>query len=301
MVMGRVRGLIVAGAWTWITAIALAQVPQTPPQTPAQMPPTQVPAAQGRGGQPQPQPILPVAVSSLVTTPDSYIGRTVTLTAAVEQRFGATAFSIDQDAKKTGAEILVLAAVLTAPVEPNSYVTVIGEVVRFDQGAIAAKMKDAMPPLSADVLEKYRGRPAIVATSVINNAMMDLAKRLPPPMTPEEEALSKLMKQIGPGFTALRQAVTASNAEDVRAHALTLTKAFTETAAFWKTKTHPDALQWNEDAKRESDAIATAMGKNDWDAVKATVPKLQGACGSCHGQYRERLDDGTYRYKQPTK
>ena len=299
MARGRVRGLLVAAVWIWITAIALAQVPQTPPQTPAQMPPTQVPPAQGRGG--QPQPIMPVAVSAILTTPDTYVGRTVTLTAAVEQRFGETAFSIDQDAKKTAPEILVLAAVLTAPVTPNSYVTVIGEVVRFDQGTIASKMKDAMPPLSGEVLEKFRGRPAIVATSVINNAMTDLAKRLPPPMTPEEEALSKQMKQIGPGFTALRQAVTASNAEDVRAHALTLTKAFAEAANFWKTKTHPDATQWNEDAKRESDAIATAMGKNDWDAVKAAVPKLQGACASCHGQYRERLDDGTYRFKQPAK
>ena len=297
MARGRVRGLLVAAAWTWITAIALAQTPQTPPQTPPPLPPT----TQGRSAQPQPQPILPVAVTALVNTPDIYVGRTVTLTAAVEQRFGDTVFSIDQDAKKTSAEIVVLAPVLTAPVEPNGYVTVIGEVVRFDQGTIAAKMKDAMPPLSPELLDQFRGRPAIIATSVINNAMTDLAKRLPPPMTPEEEALSKQMKQIGPGFNALRQAVTASNAEDVRAHALTLNKAFTEAAKFWKTKTYPDATQWNEDAKRESDAIATAMGKSDWDAVKASVPKLQSTCASCHGQYRERLDDGTYRYKQPTK
>jgi cytochrome c556 len=282
----------------WMTALAASQAP---PQLPPTATPQPAAPAQGRGAQPQQLPILPVAVSAILSTPDSYVGRTVTLTAAVEQRFGANVFSIDQDAKKTSAEIVVLAPVLTAPLEPNNYVTVIGEVVRFEQAAIAAKMKDAMPPLSADLLDKFRGRPAIVATSVINNAMTDLAKRLPPPMTPEEAALSKQMKQIGPGFNALRQAVTASNAEDVRAHALTLNKAFAEAAAFWKTKTHPDALQWNEDAKRESDAIATAMGKNDWDTVKASVPKLQSTCASCHGQYRERLDDGTYRYRQPTK
>jgi cytochrome c556 len=282
----------------WMTALAASQAP---PQLPPTATPQPAAPAQGRGAQPQQLPILPVAVSAILNTPDTYVGRTVTLTAAVEQRFGANVFSIDQDAKKTSAEIVVLAPVLTAPLEPNNYVTVIGEVVRFEQAAIAAKMKDAMPPLSADLLDKFRGRPAIVATSVINNAMTDLAKRLPPPMTPEEAALSKQMKQIGPGFNALRQAVTASNAEDVRAHALTLNKAFAEAAAFWKTKTHPDALQWNEDAKRESDAIATAMGKNDWDTVKASVPKLQSTCASCHGQYRERLDDGTYRYRQPTK
>jgi len=264
----------------------------------SQAPQTTAPPAQGRGG--PPQPVVPTAVSVLVATPDKFVGTSVSLTAAVEQRYGATAFSIDQNKTTSGPDVLVLAPVLTAPVEANAYVTVIGEVIRFDVATAAAKMKDAMPPLSAEVVEKYRGKPAIIATSVINNAMTDLAKRLPPPMTPDEEALSKLMKQIGPGFNALRQAVTASNVDDVRTQAATLNKAFTEAAAFWKKQPHADAVQWTEDAKRESDAIATAAAKNDMEAVKAAVPKLQSACGSCHGSYRERLDDGTYRYK-PTK
>jgi len=281
----------------WITAFAATRAPQALPQQTLPLPPT----TQGRVGQAQPQPIIPVAVTALTKTPETYMGRTVSLTAAVEQRFGTTAFSIDQNARATDVDILVLAPVLTAPIEPNSYVTVIGEVVRFEQSIIATKMKDAMPALAPEVVEKYRGRPAIIAVSVITSAMTDVAKRLPPPMTPEEEALSKVMKQVGPGFNALRQAVTATNAEDVRAQALTLTKAFTEAAAFWKIKTHPDATQWNEDAKRETDALALAAGKNDWDAIKATVPKLQSTCASCHGQYRERLDDGSYRYKQPIK
>jgi cytochrome c556 len=116
-------------------------------------------------------------------------------------------------------------------------------------------------------------------------------------MTPEEEALSRQMKQVGPGFNALRQAVTAANAADAGAQAAALNKAFAQAAAFWKNKPHPDAIQWNEDAKRASDAIAAAAGRADWDAMRASVPKLQSACSSCHGQYRERLDDGTYRFK----
>jgi cytochrome c556 len=277
----------VAAGLMLCAAIVSGQAPQAP--------------TQGRGGAPQPQPVVPVAVTVLAATPDRFVGTSVSLTAAVEQRYGATAFSIDQSRTKSGPELLVLAPVLTAPVEPDAYVTVIGEVIRFDLATAAAKMKDALPPLSADVVDKYRGKPAIIATSVINSAMTDLAKRLPPPMTPEEEALSKLMKQIGPGFNALRQAVTASNAEDVKTQATTLNKAFTEAAAFWKKQPHADAIQWTEDAKRESDAIAVAAAKNDMDAVKAAVSKLQSACSSCHGSYRERLDDGTYRYKQPGK
>ena len=45
---------------------------------------------------PQPQPILPIAVSVLTDKPETYSAGMVSLTAAVDQRFGATAFSIVQ-------------------------------------------------------------------------------------------------------------------------------------------------------------------------------------------------------------
>src|SRR5947207_853814 len=182
-----------------LLAIFLAgiQAPQAPP------------AGTGQRGR-APQALVPVAASTLAAHPDQFLGMTVTLTAAVDQTYGGTAFSVDQDkSKSAGQDVLILAPLLNAPVEPNGYVTVIGEVVRFDAADAAARMTDAMPALPADVAAKYRGRPAIIATSVINGAMTDLAKRLPPPMSPEELALSKIMKQVGPGFTALRQAATA--------------------------------------------------------------------------------------------
>jgi cytochrome c556 len=262
-----------------------------------QAPPT--PGAQ-RGG--PPQPLVPVAASTLAANPDSFVGMTVTLTAPVDQTYGGSAFSVDQDRTKSAdKDVLILAPLLNAPVEPNGYVTVIGEVVKFDAADAAARMKDAMPALTPEVAAKYRGRAAIIATSVINGAMTDLAKRLPPPMSAEELALSKVMKQVGPGFNALRQAVTASNGADAAAQAAGLAKLFGEAAAFWKLQARPDAMQWTEDAKITSGAIATAATKGDWDAVKTAVPKLQGNCTSCHGQYRERLDDGTYRFKPPAR
>jgi cytochrome c556 len=260
---------------------------------------SQAPAPQR--GRP-PQPLVPVAASTLAANPDAFVGMTVTLTAPVEQTYGGTAFSVDQNrAAREAQDVLILAPLLNAPVEPNGYVTVIGEVVKFDAADAAARMKDAMPVLAPEVAAKYRGRAAIIATSVINAAMTDLAKRLPPPMSPEELALSKVMKQVGPGFNALRQAVTASNAADAAAQAAGLARLFGEAAAFWKLQARPDAIQWTEDAKITSGAIATAATRGDWDAVKAAVPKLQGNCTSCHGIYRERLDDGTYRFKPPLK
>lgn len=295
-----------------LCAATLASQGQPPQPPPPQTPPAQTPPAPGQPAQgqapagapraPQPQPFVPIAANTLAANPDSYVGRNVSLTAAVDQRFGSTAFTVDQDRMKSGGQdVLVLAPLLTAPVEANSYVTVIGEAVKFDAAAVAAKMKGAMPLLPPDVATKYEGRAAIIAVSVINSAMTDLAKRLPPPMTAEEEALSRQMKQIGPGFNALRQAVTATNAADVAAQAAVLKKGFTEAAAFWKGKPHADAIQWNEDARRAADAVAASAAKADWDALKADVPKLQGACSSCHNQYRERLDDGTYRFKPPAR
>jgi len=279
-----------------------------PPQNPPPGQPTQVqpPAPTPPGTQPprppQPQPFVPIAANTLAANPDPYLGRNVSLTAAVDQRFGSTAFTVDQDKMKSGGQdVLVLAPLLNAPVEVNSYVTVIGEAVKFDSAAVAAKMKDAMPVLPPDVAAKYQGRAAIIAVSVINAAMTDLAKRLPPPMTAEEEALSRQMKQIGPGFNALRQAVTATNAAEVGAQAAVLKKGFTEAAAFWKGKPHPDAIRWTEDARRTADTIAAAAGRGDLEAVKTDVPKLQQLCTSCHTQYRERLDDGTYRFKPPAR
>jgi hypothetical protein len=251
---------------------------------------------QGRGR--GPLPLVPVAASTLAANPDRYIGSTVTLTAAVDRAVSGTAFTVDQDpAKSGGQDVLVLAALLTAPVRPNSYVTVIGEVVRFDPAAIAARMKDAAPALPPEIAAQYQGRPAIIATSVINSAMTDLAKKLPPPMSPAEQGLNSAMKQVGPGFTALRQAAAASSTADAATQAAAIRKGFNEAAAFWKATPRPDAAQWTADALRMTDEIAAAAGRGDLDAIKASVPKLQQVCSTCHNVYRERLDDGSYRFR----
>ena len=273
---------------TLIVVLAQQQQPATPPTT--------VPLV------PQPKPAVPVATTALTAHADQYAGATVSLTAAVAQVYGATAFSIAQaNQKDRGADVLVVAPILTAPVQPGSYVTVIGDVIRFDVSTLATRMKDAAPALAPEVVDRYRGKPAIVAVSVINGAMTDLAKKLPPPMTAGELLLNKAMKQVGPAFTALRQAATASNAADAATQAAALKAGFTDATAFWKTQAHPDATEWTADALKLSDEIAALAAKGDVESVKTAVPKLQQICGNCHTAYRERLDDGSYRYKQAVK
>lgn len=258
-------------------------------------------AQQGRGA-PVPKQLVPVTASSVAATPDAYIGQYVTLIAPVDRRFSSTAFSVDQDrTRSTGRDVLILAPALSAPVDVDAYVTVIGEVVRFDFEELASRAPDYLIGLPSDVVESYRGRPAVLATSVINAGLIDLAKRLPPRMTVEEEAYSKVMKQVGPAFASLRQAVAASDAEGATTHTGVLKQAFADTEAFWKTRGAADALAWAKDARKQVDIIQRGAAGAQWEDVKTAAAALGQICQSCHAAYRERFDDGSYRIKSGTK
>ncbi len=144
---------------------------------------------------------MPLAASTVADNPDPYYGEYVTVTAAVEQILSRTSFSIDQDAtKSTGKEVLVIAPNMNGKVDQNAYVTVIGELVKFDPAEIAKKTKNYTLDLPADAAAKYQGKPVVIATSVINSAFVDVAKRLPPPLNAEEENYQKVMKKVGPGL-----------------------------------------------------------------------------------------------------
>ena len=244
-----------------------------------------------------PQAPVPAAANSVIAHPDEYYGHYVSMTAVVEKSLGPTAFAVDQSAPKTGGDgILVLAPRLNAPVDLNSYVTVVGQLVKFDPAEIASKSKDIKVDLPPDVVEKYRGRPALLANAVINKAYADLAKRLPPPMNADEETLSKLMKQIAPAFAAMRNADDAT-ADATKQNAAVLKQAFTETEAFWRAKGKTDAIQWAHDARSQAENIERDAAVAKWDGVKSSAGTLGQSCQSCHNQYRERFDDGSYRIK----
>ena len=222
---------------------------------------------------PPPKPLVPAATNSIAANPESFYGQNVTVTAAVERIVSPTSFTVDQDPKKSVDEVLVLVDVLNAPLELNTYVTVIGEVVR------------------------HEGRPAIRAVSVLTSAMVDIAKRLPPPMTPDEALLDKAMKRIGPAFNSVRQAVAASAGDTAKDDAIAMKAAFTEAESFFKKRDKPDAQKWAADARGQADILAQSIAAAKWDEAKAAASALQQTCSNCHGAYRERLDDGSYRFR----
>ena len=279
--------------------------PAAPAPPPPATPPATAPAAPAAPA-PAPKVLVPVATNTVTANPDAFYGQAVTLTASVEQIHSKSAFSVDQrrvggaTLKGGPTDILVLVPTIQSPVELKTYVTVMGEVVKFDPEEVAKKVKDYKIDLPPDLVAKFTGRPAVIATSVINEKFLDVAKRLPPPMSAEEEAFSKVMKQVAPAFAALRTGVEGSNVENATKNAAVLKQAFTDTEAFFKPK-KPDATAWAAEARKHVEGIQASVAAGKWDEAKATVGTLQTACGRCHGQYRERFDDGSFRYKSGSR
>jgi|GEM_PF-563679 len=275
------------------------------PAAPGQGPGAARPAAgaQGQAGAPAaaaaapPQkPLVPVVASSLAAKPDAYYGENVTMMALVDQNLSAIAFAVDQDKAKSGdKDVLVLAPRLNEPLEPNTYVTVIGEAMKFDPAN--AKVKDRLTGLSPEVIARWTGKPVVVATSVVNSAMNDIARRLPPKMTTEEEVLQKAMQKVAAANGAMRTVTEKSDVEGAKKQAAELKAAFTQTEAFFRPYAKTDALGWIADARKAADAIDLAATAGKWDEVKAATANLGKTCGSCHTPYRDRFDDGSFRHK----
>ena len=166
------------------------------------------------------------------------------------QSLGKLAFTVDQDKTKSGSDVLVIAHRMSDPVAANTYVTVIGLLMKYDQAEVAGKSKaHAATELPADAVAKYTGKPVVLATSVVNDRMLDLARFIPPPMTPEEEALQKAMRGVPAASGEMRKGADASNVEMATKNVATLTAAFTEVETFMKKRGKTDAVKWAADAR----------------------------------------------------
>jgi len=297
--------ILVAILLASFAVVGAQQPPAQPQQNPAQQ--GQGRGRGGRGGGEQPaaaaglqKPLIPLAASTLYAHPDAYYGEMVTVTAAVEQILTPSTFSVDQDkTKSTGQELLVVAPTMVGigKVDPNTYVTVIGEVVHFDPAEITKKTKGYTLDIPAAAADKFRNHPVLVATSVITTAGIDVAKRPPPPMTADELALQKIMKQVQPASTALRGAVDQMNVATSKEQAKILEQMFTQTEAFWKAKGKADASGWAGDARKDAETVDSAVAAGNWDEAKTAAATLNTRCATCHTAYRDRLDDGTFRIK----
>lgn len=260
--------------------------------------------AQGGGQAPPPaagtppKPLVPVAASSVANSPDTYVNEYVTMTGAVEANLSKTSFSVDQDkTKATGKEVLVIAPTLQKPTDQNGYVTVIGQLIKFDEKEVASKLKDYQIDLSAADIAKFKGKPVVLATAVINNSGIDIAKKPIPPMTADDLALQKIMTKLPAAQGAVRKTLDSKDMAGAKEQATLLKDSFTQIEAFFKSKGNAEATKWAADGKHHADAILVNLGLNNIDAAKTSITPLGSTCASCHGKYRERMDDGTFRIK----
>ena len=254
----------------------------------------------GRGGNQG----LPVATNTITQNPDAYYGKPVTVSAGVEAVLSKTAFVLDQwkatgpaAVQPIGTPILVIAPYLTGRLVEKNYLLVSGQVVKFDRAELARVAAEYTLDLSPEMAAKYQGQPVLVATSVLNSTYTEMARKPLPPPRAEELALSVAMKAIAPAFAALRTAAQESKADAVTASVATLTPALTQTETIWDDLGQSGAAQWARDARSHAAAIERAVAAQNWDAAKASAGALNTLCQNCHGVYRDRLEDGTFRIK----
>ncbi|MEO6223296.1 MAG: hypothetical protein ABIP90_08595 [Vicinamibacterales bacterium] len=244
--------------------------------------------------------LVPVAASSLVQHPELYLNQSVSIYGTVEQLLSATAFSMDQDPKKASlADLLVIAPTLTTAPRAGNYMTVVGVVIQFDLAEIQKRSKGYVLDLAPNVAERYKGKIMVLASSVVDPGMVDLAKVPPKPMTPEEVALSVVMKQFTPLVAELRKGAEGSDKAMVTTQAQTLGKLFAETRKVFETqKDMTDAVGWATEATALMASAEKAAAAGQWAEVTDSATKLTGLCQQCHAARRERLEDGTYRMKK---
>lgn len=147
--------------------------------------------------------------------------------------------------------------------------------------------------MPAELQARYAGAPALLATSVVDSHYVDQAKRL---VTEEERALSLVMRRVGPAFTAMQRALDGTNAAaQVLESAETLKQGLLDSEVFWRER--PDAMTWAREAREHLDIVQKDTTGGNWEGARQAAGRVQFACQRCHQQYREELDDGTFRIR----
>ena len=242
--------------------------------------------------------MVPMTAATVLRSPAAHMGEKVSMMATVEAVLTKTTFTVDQDkTKSTGNDLLVVAPALATAPDLNTYVTVQGEVMMFDPAEIARKAAGYSLDLPADLVEKFRGKPVVLATAVVTTGLVDLAKKPIAPMTPEELMFKGWMTSINAAFPAMRAGLDPPNATAVKEQAAILKKTFGDVETFFKLRNTADAMKFAVDFQQMAVAVDASAAAGKWDEAKATATTLQGLCASCHGAHRDRMDDGSYRIR----
>ena len=265
---------------------------------------TSVTAQRGRRGGANANLGLPVATNAILENPNAYYGKQITISAGVARTVSRTAFLVDQwkaaglhAVQPLGRPVLVVAPYLTNTLDSRNYLLVRGELVRLDTAAIARVAAEYKLDLGPELWAEFRGQPMLLAVSVVNSTFVELAKKPVAPPSTSELAMTEAMKTISPAFTALRAAAEGASADTVGREAARLQPALLRAETIWDDLGQSSASQWARDAQDQVAVIQRAATAGNWDAAKFAATKLNQLCTSCHNTFRDRQDDGSFRFK----
>jgi len=112
-----------------------------------------------------------------------------------------------------------------------------------------------------------------------------------------DEAYTEAMKEIGPLSQEFRKNLEGGAAAAAAGDAARLEALFADVLAYWEAREVDDAVAGSRIAFTAAASASKAIAANDMRAAANAQKTLQGTCRDCHRVYRERLPDGTYRFK----
>lgn len=109
--------------------------------------------------------------------------------------------------------------------------------------------------------------------------------------------LDKIMKEVGSTVALLRKSVDGQNAEMAKQQSDKLELLFEDVDDFFNARNVRDAADIADDAAEHADHVEDAADEKDFTKAAEHLKMLQSACAACHGKYRDKAADGSYRIK----
>src|SRR5262245_21414699 len=150
-------------------------------------------------------------------------------------------------------------------------------------------------------------RSSLFLTVTVLVGAVSLAGQGPPPATAPaattttrtwtDADLDKIMKEVGTTIGLLRKSVDAQNVETAKQQADRLELLFEDVDDFWNARNVRDAADIADDAAEHADHVEDAIDEKDFVKAAEHLKTLQSTCAACHGKYRDKSPDGSYRIK----
>lgn len=120
-----------------------------------------------------------VSAGDIAKTPENFYGKTVTVTADVDEVYDSGAFALDEDAAFAGPDVLVLTPKGKVMVHDDAKVTVRGRVRPLVVTEMQRDYDWFDPAQAGDLIARFKERPVIIAESVRDEKGNELATAPP--------------------------------------------------------------------------------------------------------------------------